>query len=72
VKATASQLASLLRYRAEFITINDLLDYKRCRVQLHTKGIVLRDVVSGAEIRTKKQQVCRAGDFLGMRHPKAV
>src|SRR5262244_2875480 len=29
-----------------------------------TQGIVLRDTISGAEIKTKKQQVCKAGDFL--------
>jgi type I restriction enzyme S subunit len=33
-------------------------------VQLHAKGIVLHDTVSGAEIKTKKQQVCRTGEFL--------
>jgi type I restriction enzyme S subunit len=33
-------------------------------VQLHAQGIVLRDIVSGSEIKTKKQQVCRAGEFL--------
>jgi type I restriction enzyme S subunit len=33
-------------------------------VQLHAQGIVLRDEVVGADIKTKKQQVCRAGEFL--------
>jgi type I restriction enzyme S subunit len=33
-------------------------------VQLHAQGIVLRDDVPGALIKTKKQQVCRAGEFL--------
>lgn len=33
-------------------------------MQLHAQGIVLRDIVSGAKIRTKKQQVCRTGEFL--------
>jgi type I restriction enzyme S subunit len=33
-------------------------------VQLHAQGIVLRDSVPGALIKTKKQQVCRAGEFL--------
>ncbi len=42
----------------------DLDIYKRCRVQLHAQGIVLRDSVVGAEIKTKKQQVCKAGEFL--------
>jgi type I restriction enzyme S subunit len=33
-------------------------------VKLHAQGIVLRDAVTGAEIKTKKQQVCKAGEFL--------
>jgi type I restriction enzyme S subunit len=57
-------LSSAIQQRKEFIQIDDLDDYKRCRVQLHAEGIVLRDTVSGAEIKTKKQQVCKAGDFL--------
>ncbi len=57
-------LAQVIRQRKEFIRIDDLETYKRCRVQLHAKGIVLRDVVAGSEIKTKAQQVCRAGDFL--------
>lgn len=57
-------LARVIRHRKEFITIDDLETYKRCRVQLRAQGIVLRDIVSGSEIKTKKQQVCRAGEFL--------
>ena len=57
-------LAALLTHRKEFITISDVEAYKRCRVQLHAQGIVLRDKVTGADIKTKRQQVCRAGDFL--------
>ncbi|MCX5724429.1 MAG: restriction endonuclease subunit S [Nitrospirae bacterium] len=57
-------LASAIQYRKEFVQIDDLSSYKRCRVQLHAQGIVLRDSVPGAEIKTKKQQVCKAGDFL--------
>lgn len=57
-------LARVIGHRKEFITIDDVETYKRCRVQLHAKGIVLRDIVSGSEIKTKKQQVCRAGEFL--------
>ena len=33
-------------------------------MQLHARGVVLRDEVPGAHIKTKTQQVCRAGDFL--------
>lgn len=57
-------LGEVARYRKEFIQIDDLQTYKRCRVQLHAQGIVLRDTISGSEIKTKKQQVCRAGEFL--------
>jgi len=57
-------LGDLIRHRKEFIQIDDLEIYKRVRVQLHAKGIVLRDTIAGAEIRTKTQQVCRAGEFL--------
>lgn len=57
-------LGEVLSYRKEFVTIDDLTNYKRPRVQLHAQGIVLRDEVLGALIKTKKQQVCRSGDFL--------
>lgn len=57
-------LSSAIQHRKEFIWIDDLKDYKRCRVKLHAQGIVLRDIAAGVEIKTKKQQVCRAGEFL--------
>jgi type I restriction enzyme S subunit len=57
-------LGQVLAQRSEFITIDDTRRYKRCRVQLHAQGVVLRDVVEGSAIRTKSQQVCRAGEFL--------
>jgi type I restriction enzyme, S subunit len=58
------QLGQVLRHRKEFNTIDDLTNYKRPRVQLHVQGIVLRDEIPGALIKTKTQQVCRAGEFL--------
>jgi len=58
------RLEEVLRHRKEFITIDDLTTYKRPRVQLHVQGIVLRDEVPGALIKTKTRQVCRAGEFL--------
>lgn len=57
-------LGEVIRHRKEFIQISDFQTYKRCRVQLHAKGIVLRDTVPGSEIKTKEQQVCRMGEFL--------
>lgn len=60
----SAPLASAIQYRKQFVQIDDLETYKRCRVQLYAQGIVLRDTVPGAEIKTKKQQICKAGDFL--------
>jgi len=57
-------LGNVIRQRKEFTRIDDLAIYKRCRVQLHAKGIVLRDIVEGQSLKTKEQQVCRAGEFL--------
>ena len=57
-------LGEIISYRKEFIQIDDAETYKRCRVKLHAQGIVLRDKVPGTEIKTKKQQVCKAGEFL--------
>jgi type I restriction enzyme S subunit len=57
-------LGEFLTQRKEFFTIDDFTRYKRARVQSHGKGIVLRDEVTGAEIKTKKQQAARTGEFL--------
>lgn len=59
-----SKLGDAIQHRKEAILIDDLTEYKRPRVQLHVQGIVLRDSIEGALIKTKKQQVCRAGDLL--------
>ncbi len=59
-----ARLGEVLRQRKEFITIDDLTTYKRPRVQLHVQGIVQRDEVPGALIKTKTQQVCYTGEFL--------
>ena len=57
-------LGEVVRHRKEFVTIEPEETYSRCRVQTSTRGIVLRDRVTGGAIKTKKQQVCRAGEFL--------
>jgi type I restriction enzyme S subunit len=57
-------LGEVISHRNQFLQIDDLEDYRRCRIQLHARGIVLRDSLPGALIKTKKQQVCRAGEFL--------
>ncbi len=58
------RLGEVISHRKDFVRIDDLSTYKRCRVQLHAKGIVLRDLVTGNELKTKEQQICRSGDFL--------
>jgi type I restriction enzyme, S subunit len=63
-KWPAVPLGKVIRQRKSFVVIDDFTEYKRCRVQLHAQGIVLRDTVPGTEIKTKKQQACKAGDFL--------
>lgn len=57
-------LGELITQRKGFIRIDDATRYQRCRVQLRAQGVVLRDEVPGSAIKTKSQQVCRAGDFL--------
>lgn len=57
-------LGEVIQQRKEFIEIDDIQTYKRARVQLHAKGIVLRDIVEGSLVKTKQQQVSRAGEFL--------
>lgn len=51
-------------HRKQFIQVQDEQRYQRCRVQLHARGVVVRDHVSGSDIKTKSQQVCRVDDFL--------
>lgn len=58
------RLGEVIQQRRESITIDDLVTYKRARVQLHAQGVVLRDEVPGAMVKTKSQQVCRVGEFL--------
>jgi len=64
MKAASVKFGTFLTHRKEFTQIDDFETYRRARVQLHWKGIVLRDKVQGAEIKTKDQQVARAGELL--------
>ena len=57
-------LGEVVKHRKEFIVVDDLKEYKRCRVQSYAKGVVERDTIPGSLIKTKKQQVCRTGEFL--------
>jgi type I restriction enzyme S subunit len=59
-----AKFSAFLAHRKQFIQIRDTELYKRARVQLHWKGIVLRDEVEGALVKTKNQQVARRGELL--------
>lgn len=58
------KFAEFIRHRKEFIRIDDFETYKRARVQLHWRGIVIRDQLEGAAIKTKEQQIARTGELL--------
>ncbi len=58
------KLSEVLRQRKEFITIDDDTVYSLCRVQTNRKGVVLRSITKGVDIKTKKQQICNAGEFI--------
>lgn len=58
------KLGDVIKHKKAFIKIDDDVDYKLCRVQLHRKGVALRQVQKGFQIKTKKQQICSEGDFL--------
>lgn len=57
-------LGEVIAQRKGFIRIDDAQTYKRCRVQWRGQGVEMRDEIIGTKIKTKSQQVCRAGDFL--------
>lgn len=57
-------LGEILHQRKQYIIIDDELEYKLCRVQTNQRGIVLRSIMKGADIKTKKQQVCKMNDLL--------
>lgn len=61
---TEAPLGDVAAHRNEFFDIDELEEYKRCRVRLHAQGVELRDRVPGALIETKAQQRCRPADFL--------
>ncbi len=64
MNAEIVKLSDVISHQKKFIVIDDNTEYKRCRVQLHRQGIIIRDIIKGSEINTKKQQVCKAGQLL--------
>lgn len=58
------ELRRVLKHRSQFIKIDDSRSYRRVTARLQAKGIVLRDEIEGRSLKTKKQQLCKGGDFL--------
>ena len=58
------KIGDVMSHRKEAILIDDAVEYKLCRVQLHRRGVVLRNLQYGAEIKTKKQYPCKKDDFI--------
>ncbi len=57
-------LEEVLTLQKRRMAIDDESEYQRIRVQLHQQGVILRDVLDGADLKTKTQQVCQAGDVV--------
>ena len=36
------RIGNIARYKGDFVEISDQHEYKRCRVQLHKKGVILK------------------------------
>lgn len=58
------QLSEVIQQRKEPIRIENDKHYRRVTVQLHARGITLRDEVLGNQIKTKTQYPIKATDLL--------
>jgi hypothetical protein len=59
-----ARMERFLNQRREFVLLDDAVSYRRLYVQLHGRGIVPRDTVSGVDVKTKKQQIARTDDLV--------
>lgn len=55
---------AVAKHRAEWVTVADEREYLRVTARSRNQGVELRDRVYGDKIRTKRQQLVRAGDLL--------
>ena len=58
------QLGEAVSLVRRWTQLEEDAQYKRVTVQLHGRGLYLRDEVNGHQVRTKKQQVVKKGDLL--------
>ncbi len=64
VSAPEVALRELLKQRDDCIKIEDDVEYMRPRVQLHFRGVRVRDRVVGSGIGSKSQTIMRTNDLL--------
>ena len=57
------RVGDVLTRRKDVIEIEDSLTYKRLRIQVKGRGVVMRDEVPGADIGTKRQFQVERGQF---------
>ncbi len=55
---------AFMKENKEYITINDEKEYQLITVKLHGQGIFFRKSMYGKRIKTKKQKVVKAGQFI--------
>lgn len=58
------RVAEMMSDRKDWVTIEDHSQYRRISARVRNQGIEQRDIVFGREIRTKRQQLVRAGDLI--------
>lgn len=64
VKWIDVSLDEILSQHEERISLDDAITYKQLTVALHGRGVRLRQMIRGVDVRTKTQYVARAGQFI--------
>ncbi len=58
------RIGNLLQRNKIAINVQDNIDYKRITIRLRNGGVILRDVVQGQNIGTKRQFLVSEGQFI--------
>jgi len=57
-------LKTILKRKKNEIELDSNIEYKQVTIKLYGKGVVLRDIKKGSDIKTKKQFSVNSGDFI--------
>lgn len=63
-KYSGIKIGNILQQIKRKITLKDGERYSQVTVKMHGKGVVLRKVIKGADVKTKNQFEVRSGDFI--------